>query len=91
MPSAAHFVSTPAALSICTRCDMPTLTALDEGIPARVDLLPLPDISAEIAAIAGGRWTYVRLADGGLAYRDDHRLAEPTPPDRIHAQHVCPT
>lgn len=85
-----HFVSTAAALSICECCDMPTLTALDEGIPARVELIPLPALAAEIAAIAHGRLTYTRLRNGQLAVRDQYRLADPDSASQVHAQHVCP-
>lgn len=85
-----HLVSTPAELSACARCRLPTLRALDEGMPARVDLLPLPDLPSEIAAIAAGRWTYARLRDGGLAYRDISRLSDPDMARlHIHAEHDC--
>ena len=84
-----HFVSTAAELSACNTCGMPILRALDEGLPARVDRVPLPDLSAEITAIATGRQTYTRLRNGGLAYRDETRLSDPAMASRVHAQHVC--
>jgi hypothetical protein len=84
-----HFVSTVAELSACTTCGLPTLRALDEGMPARVDLVPLSDLPAEITAIAGGRRTYTRLRNGQLAYRDDTRLSDPAMAAPVHAEHRC--
>lgn len=84
-----HFISTPAELSTCATCALPILRALDEGIPARVDLVPLPGLPAEIAAIATGRQTYTRLRNGGLAYRDEVRLSDPAMATPVHAQHTC--
>lgn len=84
-----HFVSTAAVLSVCHRCGLPILRALDEGLPARVDLVPLPDLGAEITAIVTGRQTYTRLRNGGLAYRDDTRLSDPAMAATVHAQHAC--
>jgi hypothetical protein len=84
-----HFVSTEGKLSTCPRCALPVLRALDEGIPACVDLIPLPDLGAEIAAIANGHWTYTRLNNGYLAYRDTSRLADPAMAGRVHAEHTC--
>lgn len=85
-----HFISTEAELSACATCGLPILRALDEGIPARVDLVPLFDLVAEIAAIATGRLTYTRLRNGTLAHRDEVRLADPAMASRVHAQHQCP-
>jgi hypothetical protein len=85
-----YLVSTPADLSACPRCDMPILIGLDEGLQARVDLVPLPNLAAEIAAIATGRWTYTRLRDGSLAHRDQSRLADPLLAAPVHAEHACP-
>lgn len=90
MTSGAHFVSTPAELSACASCALPVLRALDEGMPACVDLIPLPDLAAEVAAIATGRWTYTRIPGGGLAYRDVNRLADPAMASPVHAAHTCP-
>lgn len=84
-----HFVSTPAELSACKACDMPTLRALDEGMPTKVDLLPLPDLPAEITAIATGRRTYTRLRNGQLAHRDQTRLSDPDMATPVHAEHQC--
>lgn len=84
-----HLISTTAELSICATCGMPILRALDEGLPARVDLLPLPDLPAEITAIACGRKTYTRIPGGGLAHRDETRLSDPAMAAPVHAQHAC--
>jgi len=84
-----HFVSTAAELSACTTCGMPILRALDEGLPARVDLVPLPGLPAEIAAIACSRRTYTRLRNGQLAYRDETRLSDPHMASPVHAEHTC--
>lgn len=84
-----RLVSTKAELSTCATCALPVLRALDEGIPACVDLVPLPDLAAEIAAIATGRHTYTRLRDGTLAYRDEIRLSDPAMATPVHAGHAC--
>lgn len=84
-----HFVSTTAELSTCGTCALPVLRALDEGVPACVDLVPLPNLAAEITAIATGRWTYTRLRDGSLAYRDETRLSDPAMASPVHAAHAC--
>lgn len=85
-----HFVSTVAELSGCRYCPMPVLRALDEGLPACVDLLPLTDLAAEITALAAGQATYTRLRNGQLAHRDLSRLADPAMSSPVHAQHACP-
>ena len=84
-----HLISTPAALSGCARCPMPVLRALDEGVPACVDLVPLDDLAAEIAALAAGLATYNRLPGDHLAYRDQSRLSDPDTSHPIHAEHAC--
>lgn len=85
-----HFESTVADLSACAHCQIPVLRALDEGIAACVDLVPLAGLPAEITAIAEGLWTYTRLGNGHLIYRDVTRLADPNLTGHIHAQHRCP-
>lgn len=85
-----HLITTPATLGTCPRCWLPTLTGIDEGIPVRVDLIPLPNLAAEINALAAGRWTYARLRDGSLAHRDTDRLADPQLSAPVHVQHTCP-
>ena len=84
-----YFVSTAALESRCPRCRTPILTALDEGLTARVDLTPLPDRRAEIDALLTGRWTYVRTRDRHLIYRDSHRIIAGTPRGPIHGEHKC--
>lgn len=84
-----HFASTPAAISTCPRCQTPTLAALDEGLTARVDFVPLPDTQAEIAALLEGRNTYTRLGNNHLVHRDAHRIAARTLTGPTHAEHKC--
>jgi hypothetical protein len=85
-----HLVSTKAELSMCATCALPVLRALDEGMAACVDLVPLAGLAAEVAAIATGHQTYTRLRDGTLAYRDESRLSDPAMASPIHAAHTCP-
>ncbi|GAB7039724.1 MULTISPECIES: hypothetical protein [Catenuloplanes] len=85
-----HLLSTPAALSRCPRCRSITITALDEGIRVRADLIPLPDRNAEIEALLDGRRTYSRLRNNELAYRYPYRMKDPVLNGPIHAQHQCP-
>ncbi|MER5703494.1 hypothetical protein ABT023_16335 [Micromonospora sp. NPDC002296] len=84
-----HFISTPAALATCPRCRLPIITAHDEGIRVRVDLVPLPDQAAEIAALLQGRTTYTRLRNGHLVTRDAPRIAARTLTGPTHADHRC--
>ena|SRR5687767_13343368 len=84
-----HFVSTVATPSRCPRCRTPILTALDEGLTARVDLAPLRDRQAEIAALLTGRRTYNRLNIGHLVYRDATRIAGNSLAGTVHAEHQC--
>lgn len=84
-----HFISTPATLSTCPRCRLPTITAHDEGIPVRADLLPLPDRRAEIAALLQGRTTYTRASNSHLITRVAERIAADTIAGPIHAEHRC--
>ena len=84
-----HFISTPAQLTTCPRCKLPILTAHDEGLRVRVDLIPLPDRQAEIAALLEGRWTYTRTRNGHLVHRDATRIAAGTITGPIHADHKC--
>lgn len=84
-----HFISTTAAETTCPRCRKPLLTALDEGIPTRVDATPLPDRQAEIAALLDGRWTYVLTINRHLTIRDASRITGGSLRGTIHAEHKC--
>ncbi len=84
-----HLTSTVARGKPCPRCHKPTLVALDEGIPARVDAIPLADLQAEIAALLQGRWTYIHTTYGHLVHRDPNRIAANTIRGPIHAEHRC--
>lgn len=89
---AEHFVTTTAKEARCPRCGAATLTAHDEGMPARVDVTPLRDHTAEIVALLENRRTYLHTAYGQLHYRDETQLKKPHDPSaRIHAQHICET
>lgn len=84
-----HLESTAAQLDTCRRCGMPVLHALDEGVRIRVDLVPLPNLAAQVAALAAGRPTFAQLRGGQLAYRDPSRLANPAMAERVHTEHEC--
>lgn len=86
--SSRHLVSTTAAEARCDRCRRPLLVALDEGLTARVDATPLPDHSAELAALIEGRWTYTRI-HGQLIHRTAPRITA-NPIGSVHAEHRCP-
>jgi hypothetical protein len=83
-----HLISTPATAQTCPRCGAPILTALDEGIPARVDQDPV-DNAGEISAILDGRWTFVLTQFRHLVHRDAHRITAGKPRGTIHAEHHC--
>ncbi len=82
-----HLITTTAEPSTCPRCRQPILFALDEGLPARVDVQPIAQAD-EPAVLLSGRWTYTRLRLGDLAHRDADRIRG-NPPGPIHAQHHC--
>lgn len=85
-----HFVTTVATPTRCKRCGAAILTALDEGLNARVDATPLRDRQAEIAALLDGRRTYKHTIYGQLHHRDETQLRKPHDPGmRIHAEHQC--
>lgn len=85
-----HFICTPAKLTACPRCRLPIITAHDEGLRVRADLVPLPDTpQAEIAALLEGRATYTRLINGELVTRSAERIAARTLNGPIHADHRC--
>lgn len=83
------FRSTTATDTRCPACRAQTLTALDEGIPARVDAAPLPDRQAEIAALLNGQATYVLTTNRQLIHRDAERITANTLHGTIHAEHKC--
>lgn len=84
-----HFISTTTAETRCPRCHKPLLSALDGGIPARVDATPLADRAAEIAALLDGRWTYTHTTNRHLIIRDADLIAAGTLRGTIHAEHKC--
>jgi hypothetical protein len=84
-----HFTSTRATPNHCPRCQAPTLTALDEGIPATVNPTPLPDRQAEITALLQGLHTYTLTSNAQLIHRDTTRITANTLHGTIHAQHKC--
>lgn len=87
-----HLVTTIAKQQRCHRCRAPILTALDEGLTARVDATPLRNRDAEIAALLDNRRTYNYTSYGHLYYRDEWRIAASIPPGTaIHAEHKCST
>lgn len=85
----AYLVSTTATDTRCPRCRAAVITAIDEGIPARVDATPLPDRTAEIAALLDGKHTYVLTDRRHLFHRDASRIAGGSIHGTIHAEHTC--
>ncbi|MBM0274121.1 hypothetical protein [Micromonospora tarensis] len=83
------FKSTLTAPTRCPRCHAPTLTALDEGIPARVNATPLPNRQAEIDALIQGLMTYTHTNNRHLVYRTPERITANTLRGTIHAEHHC--
>lgn len=85
-----HLVTTRAKPDTCHRCQDPILIGLAEGLTARVDITPLPDRDAEIAALLAGLRTYTCFSNSELAYRDPTRIRDPRLNRRdIHAEHKC--
>lgn len=84
-----HLISTVAGDHRCDRCRAPIITALDDGIPARVDATPLRDRQAEIAALLDGKWTYVLTINRHLIHRDADRITANNIAGTIHAEHKC--
>jgi len=85
-----HMISTVATKTRCGRCRHPILAALDQGLPARVELTAL-DRNDEIAALLAGLHTYTYTANHELVERSTERIASGRPVGTIHAQHQCPT
>ncbi|NIL59927.1 hypothetical protein [Salinispora arenicola] len=84
-----HLTSTSATETRCPRCRTALLTALDDGIPARVNATPLPDRQAEITALINGQWTYTLTRNQHLVIRDAERITADTLQGTIHAEHTC--
>lgn len=86
-----YFHTTVAKGEVCPRCRTITLTAWDEGLHTRVDIMPINTLG-QIQAIFAGRETYV-LTGGQLIRRDcgrmkmrgpiliRHKCGTPTPPE----------
>ncbi|MFY1658553.1 hypothetical protein [Micromonospora sp. WMMD1274] len=84
-----HLISTVATDHRCDRCHTPIITALDDGIPARVDATPLPDRQTEIDALLNGKFTYTLTLNRHLIHRDADRITANTLTGTIHAEHKC--
>ncbi|MEU8329831.1 hypothetical protein [Micromonospora sp. NPDC048839] len=83
------FKSTATTPTRCERCHAPLLTALDEGLAARVDATPLPDRQAEIAALLNGQWTYTHTNNRHLVVRTPERITAGLLRGTTHAEHKC--
>lgn len=83
-----HLISTVATEHTCP-CGTPVLTAVDSGMPARVDATPLVDRAAELAALLDGRWTYTHIRCGWLVHRDSHEITANVLDGPVHRQHRC--
>ncbi len=84
-----HLITTKATLAICHGCQHPILTGIAEGLPVRVDPIPLNPTGA-LAAILAGRETYV-LHFGELVYREESRIRGGAIRGPILAAHQCGT
>lgn len=84
-----HFETTAPVVTRCGRCLGPVIYGLAEGIPARVDVAPLPGPAAEAAVLDGGRQTYT-LRRSGLVHRDPARRTDPALATPVLAEHACP-
>lgn len=85
-----HLATTPARETTCPRCGAAMLIGLAEGLTAKVDIDPLPDRLAEIAALLANKSTYTRLGNKELVHRDAGRITDPKLQGHIHAEHRCP-
>lgn len=83
-----HLVTTKAAHAACEHCGASILAGLAEGVPTRVDAVPLP-LGGEPAAHAERRWTYTLTAGGELVHRDASRIAAGSLTGPVHADHRC--
>ncbi|WP_194821278.1 hypothetical protein [Micromonospora sp. S-DT3-3-22] len=88
-PRHRHLASTTATETRCHRCHTALLTALDDGLTARVNAAPLLDRQAEIAALLNGLATYVLTSNRHLIHRDAERITANTLRGTIHAEHQC--
>jgi hypothetical protein len=84
-----HLISTTATDTHCPRCHAPVITALDSGLTARVDRVPLPDAQAEIAVLLDNRRTYTLTRYHHLIHRDPGHIANGTLNGTTHAEHKC--
>lgn len=84
-----HLETTPPLVHTCRRCGRPVVYGLAEGIPARVDTIPV-DQAGEIAAVVAGRQTYT-LRRSGLIHRDVRRRSDPTLAGPVLVEHACAT
>lgn len=84
-----HLISRRPRCRNCERCGRLQLLGIDEGIPYRVEPLPLT-VQAEIKAIIGGRITFGAHV-GYVCYRDAGRMSLDVkwgrPP--VFATHKC--
>jgi hypothetical protein len=85
-----HLISTRSRTITCPRCHATLLAAHDSGEPVTVDATPLPDRTAEIAALLQNRRTYIHTFGRQLIHRTPEKIRAGWPTGTIHARHQCP-
>jgi hypothetical protein len=68
-----HLISRRPVLQVCARCRCYQLVGIDEGIPFRLDTVPLT-VAGEIWAVMGNRRTYGLHVNGHATIRTAGRI-----------------
>jgi hypothetical protein len=86
-----HLVTSRPVTRRCPRCRRLQLVGLDEGLPYRVDPVPLT-LHAELNARLAGRHSFQIIA-GTLAHRNQHRINHDITRGRppVFVEHHCHT
>lgn len=84
-----HLVTTTPRRATCGRCKRVVLEGIADGMPYRVDALPLT-LTGEVHARIAGHMTY-RLLTGRLIHRDQYDIALDARTGRppVAATHTC--
>lgn len=72
-----HFIDRRPRVSLCVRCGCKMLVGITEGLPVKVDPLPLT-LEGEMFALMQGRWTYGMTVGGILYHRNPGRIRTDT-------------
>lgn len=84
-----HLISTRTQPQTCPGCGTPLLTALDAGIPTRVNAQPIPP-ETEPDILLTDRWTYTHTQGKQLIHRTPEKITSAWPRGTIHPEHKCP-